>query len=701
MTRRVGKAALALASVVALAVTATAGAGGKSPARPALANLTVAAVADPFSGPLEPGAQVPLAATVKNSGRRVAKASRLGFYLSKDSKFDRGDLQLATAKVKKLKRGKSARVSASAGLPEAARAGVGLIACADSAAKLRERKETDNCARGASALRLLESPGATAPSGESPPSGEAPAPADDPAPTGNVTTALDTAHATRSTIGPAGGTLTATGADGSRFTLEIPADALIAETEISMTPIAGLAGTTFSQGFAGVDLRPHGLTLFEPARLTIEPAQSIPLSNQVGFAYSGTGSEFHYEPLVYDPSIIALDLSHFSGHGAGGATPEDRRQQSRRVIAGAEAQAVQEIAEIIREGRAADLPLAALEDRLIAVYMRWDGGLVGPNTFAAETDEHVLRSATGQWLRWVKSMSLLLNDCCSFDGSDGGPLYRRRYETYESVYRGHINAFKKALHRCNALHEIEAAPLLLSLDRQYDLLFGHRDRDGLGGLGEFESCLRFELDAEIDLNDISADEGVVYGTDHVHLSLSGLKIRADSGLSHWQGSKNATITSWTATTTSEEGANDCGPYSGQTAITAPVEVTDLRIDLNYSDENPTPRPERVVLFLDVGDGNHTYMRDGGTAESPCDWNGAGPYTSRYNYLFRLAHIDEPRFDNIFGSGLSVFRIANFSFVGGGVMARKRYDRTVGSAVGDEDHIVETTELTIRHTPGAP
>lgn len=93
-----------------------------------------------------------------------------------------------------------------------------------------------------------------------------------------VTTTVDDSQAVSARIDPAGGTLTATGADGSRFLLEIPADALVEEIEITMTPIESMEGLPLSEGLAaGVQLEPAGLAFYDFVTLTIEPAEAIPV----------------------------------------------------------------------------------------------------------------------------------------------------------------------------------------------------------------------------------------------------------------------------------------------------------------------------------------------------------------------------------------------------------------------------------------
>lgn len=129
----------------------------------------------------------------------------------------------------------------------------------------------------------------------------------------NATVTTQSANAVTATVPLTGGTLVATGADGTVFTLTIPGDALIAETTITMTPIATLTGAGISGGRpAGVQLEPEGLQLLAPATLLIAPPEG-PDVEVIGMAYHGTGQEIHRAPVMPDPTKLEMPVMHFSG----------------------------------------------------------------------------------------------------------------------------------------------------------------------------------------------------------------------------------------------------------------------------------------------------------------------------------------------------------------------------------------------------
>jgi hypothetical protein len=145
-----------------------------------------------------------------------------------------------------------------------------------------------------------------------------------------VTPVLDPANAAVAVVNAtAGGSIQATGSDGTTYTLAVPANALIFDTEITLTPVASIGGLPFSGGLqAAVQIAPDGLELYKTAALTITPAKAVPANQQIGFGYHGSGSEFHLEALT--TTALVFDIEHFSGYGGGLGTGADVSQQELR-----------------------------------------------------------------------------------------------------------------------------------------------------------------------------------------------------------------------------------------------------------------------------------------------------------------------------------------------------------------------------------
>ncbi len=142
-----------------------------------------------------------------------------------------------------------------------------------------------------------------------------------------VTAIADSSHAATATIPADGGTLSATGADGTTYTLTVPGGALIQDTDVTMTPVSAISGLPLSGGLqAAVQLQPEGLQLYQLATLTIVPDASVAPDRQMSFAYQGNGSEFHLQP-IHLGSAIVFDRAHFSGYGV----PLSKRESGRSI----------------------------------------------------------------------------------------------------------------------------------------------------------------------------------------------------------------------------------------------------------------------------------------------------------------------------------------------------------------------------------
>lgn len=136
-------------------------------------------------------------------------------------------------------------------------------------------------------------------------------PADTTAPLSAVT--VDADRAVTQTIGPSGGEIAVTTGDVT-YTLRLPADALVFDTAITLTPIVTIGGLDLPDGtLHGVDLQPHGLQLGAMADLEITGISDAVL----GFAYSDAGLDLRPAPIAPDPDRLAVYVSHFSGAGVG------------------------------------------------------------------------------------------------------------------------------------------------------------------------------------------------------------------------------------------------------------------------------------------------------------------------------------------------------------------------------------------------
>jgi hypothetical protein len=130
----------------------------------------------------------------------------------------------------------------------------------------------------------------------------------------SVSVTTDPSRAASARILTTGGSVQATGADGTVYTLTIPADALLFDTTITMTPLTGVAGLDSPDGQPlGVQLEPDGLRFLNFATLTFSPPEGA-RRQAFAFSYHGNGAELHRVPLTPDPNILEVKLLHFSGN---------------------------------------------------------------------------------------------------------------------------------------------------------------------------------------------------------------------------------------------------------------------------------------------------------------------------------------------------------------------------------------------------
>jgi hypothetical protein len=133
----------------------------------------------------------------------------------------------------------------------------------------------------------------------------------------------DESRSAKATVGAQGGTVTATGANGVRYTLTVPPNALRRDTEITLVPVTSIQDVGFSGGLAGaVHMLPEGLQFSAPAELTMELPAGTDAKTLKAFGYVGDGQEPHLQPATPAGTILTIPVMHFSGVGAGAGTQQ-------------------------------------------------------------------------------------------------------------------------------------------------------------------------------------------------------------------------------------------------------------------------------------------------------------------------------------------------------------------------------------------
>ncbi len=180
-----------------------------------------------------------------------------------------------------------------------------------------------------------------------------------------------------------GGTLTATGSDGTTYQLSVPAGALPQDTLITMTPVAGISNLPLSGGLGGaVKFEPEGLTFIKDAILTIGPSKAIPASSQITFGFSGSGEDMVIGSAM-SGNDIRMVIRHFSGAGVGNGTSADKAVVLNRIANRVEARLESEVGNLMTETRGKDQMDIASSDRIKELFTEFENSVVKNRLTAA------------------------------------------------------------------------------------------------------------------------------------------------------------------------------------------------------------------------------------------------------------------------------------------------------------------------------
>ena len=327
-----------------------------------------------------------------------------------------------------------------------------------------------------------------------------------------VSAQSDSAHTATVIVPITGGTVTATGADGSVFTLDIPGDALLTPTEITMTPVSSIADLPLGGGLgAAVKLAPEGLRFYHYATLIITPAQAIPLSQQTFFGFQGNGEDFHLEPPVAGSSALQIKLLHFSGAGVGNGTSADRAAILMHNASDVENRLRQSISEqmrLAREQNAAVDATALFSD----TWQEYMDQVVTPRIQAASSSCAAGKSAIQTLLGLERQKQLL--------GAGPDNALDLMSSLLPQVARA---CLQEAYDACVNQHDLrEIVRLVLGYERQGQLLGSTDTAMPWDALGQqlIKQCLRFELDFASSDGQTGMYEGSVKGTIPLQADLS-------------------------------------------------------------------------------------------------------------------------------------------------------------------------------------
>ena len=603
-TRLTGVGVLALLVLTTVLPAAGSGAAHTAAGGRAKADLQVTSLVVPSA--VVRGEEATVRTTVKNAGRRAAARTTTRFYLSTDQQPDGRDRLLGATNLGRLLPGKSKTVSTQFAIPVGtAVRSYYVVACADATRKVRETREGNNCRPGRLSVTEPQPPTTTFPQTPDPLS---------------VESSLQEERAvTQTAYAHEDSTITATAADGTTYTLVVPAGALLGPEQITMTPVASVPDLPLSGGLvAGVQLEPHGLLLRQPAQLTIESPDAGPLAAQTAFLFHEEGADFHLYPMdapapADDVDTVRLSLTHFSTPGLGSGTAADRASVAERVPARTQAQVEAAVSEFLRQERAHQQsggePNPEVTQQVTEVMNQYHDDVIRPRMEAAETDETLAAEAIAEGLSWSRQMQLL--------GDEDNPRHGEIMERVERILR---NVMEQNWEDCLD-HDLSATLDLFRVARSAALLgyaWAEEAQDKAFGCGRFEVRFDSRVTASHSWSG-NLQNGSSQGLWHTRATVVTKLLEVNS-----TGPLTWVDFSYTMQNTITDPGSTC--HLSETGIsTAPGQLravaTPMLGSLNAFEGSPTPPPVPVMASVNVVGGSaptETYQHtscDGSTTTS--------------------------------------------------------------------------------------
>ncbi len=322
-----------------------------------------------------------------------------------------------------------------------------------------------------------------------------------------ATTGASTVH-----VPTSGGVVAVTTPGGGTATLTIPPDALLVDTDVTMTPIQALAGMPFSGGLvAGVDLAPSGLHFQKPAELVITPAAAIATGRASPFGYSGNGTDFHLSPAQASGGAYRMQILHFSGGGIADGSAAERATSLQSLPAGSEARLEQFQAAAQEDLASGAVNLDAQAKMLQDIVKAFEKDVARPSIAAVHdcASGKAMVAAVRQLTRMLASLGITPGP---------GTPEMESPDVAAALVKGEHFCIDEAYAKCEQ-HRMESMiPTVLGIERQVQLL--GQTSDGYG-ITKMYQCFSFTLDVT---SLASAVSPIAYGMTVV----ASVPIRLDS-----------------------------------------------------------------------------------------------------------------------------------------------------------------------------
>lgn len=198
---------------------------------------------------------------------------------------------------------------------------------------------------------------------------------------GPVRLRFDTAtdRAAEATVTPsAGGRVSATGPDGTRFELTVPAGAVAANTVIRVVPLTHLTGMPGDGPVVAARLEPDGAGFARPLTLVVKPGKAIARADRFAFTADQDGTEVRGAPVALAATAPTLYLTHFSMAGVAGVN--DSALDAAIGVAGADraSQIGQQVTEQLQGAARGSIDSAAATARVTELLDQFDEEVAKP-----------------------------------------------------------------------------------------------------------------------------------------------------------------------------------------------------------------------------------------------------------------------------------------------------------------------------------
>jgi hypothetical protein len=419
----------------------------------------------------------------------------------------------------------------------------------------------------------------------------------------NASVTLAGASAASATIGTAGGSLQATGPNGTRYLLTIPPNSLAQDTAITMTPLGGLSGARFAGKLVGgVQFAPEGLLLFRGATLTISPRHPVPARRQVPFGYTGTGADVHIVPLAPAKGKIEIPLAHFSGAGVGNSPAGPAGAPAASDNADFYGQLLGQLEADWRDG---SMPEAQFDSAAASLLNDMYRDIMNEEVPPGLNDDTAATTAIKDLLAWAGTAETLLS---SHDEINWG---RSEIEgrVFPTVIKLMFGVYHRAQQRCANNHDLSEINNHIVPDARNLELLGVPEIP----ISELYSCLHFKVQIDSVIHHAPQSDGDPTLDFHYQATVP---IKYDGGNLGFLGSPPVDGSgpgTYVSASGSESSSGQCvydnSPYTQATTLTAAhgntVKVSAFSFPLSAQDTSPL----QLTLDSSASEDYHFQMTD--------------------------------------------------------------------------------------------